>query len=680
MENENTMTEQQDIQDRKSIAEFFLRLHRHHYNVDQSAASQVRNIGVDGSLYTYELEVDRDGLPETRRMTISLIGDGGGSKSKCFKVSYDDLLVIKIPPKPIETFEEYVESISAERKIAAKLAPDVEFVAPGIAVIMKRVHTLADGEGASSLELERKYIKWLRKHRKYQRFLKVKGSFVFVMDLSRHAFLSEVLDRLHLRGEMKEEVRAEIIQSHDLVWDVIAFEEKYGDDVSSVSFDMPKVFSEYETEIRNFLDGRKKSGVFTAYDKHQWLIDHLAEKEIKLDPSVHSEKFQKELNSAVLKVMEKNRDIVQSYRNTVRNYIRNVKFSQNKAKMGGITTNVTELLACLNTKGLAIRDLKPDNLFVVGSPELNPFLFSSADAYSLGLIDFETAVLIKPKNHKQIQQPLRAGTPSYATPLHMFKNEILQEIYGDLHRILHLQDWHAVVGIIYNVVTGETLFEQTRKWLSKIKEITKKAAEEKRPPSFVVQFSGKNFWSAAQLEFRKKTEENEKALKSIEIILPETFHPLLKEQMDYVGRKITKSLQKRVISQVIFSGDKNRNNLIKSSYEEIHRYRLKWEQGGGAPKTPPETREQIVSLLKDLERLKALQKTHGDIVAVTGRSTARFTVLELMQAMFHVVIRSMYNEEWGELKTDALEKAEAEEEKSSHDETTILYESTIMYE
>lgn len=671
--------ELKEKQERENVVQFFLRLHRHHFRASKNTPSKVRNVASDGSVYTYELEVEREGLPEIRRMAIALIGDGGGSKSRCYKVSYDDLLVVKIPPTPITTFEAYIENINAERRIAAKLAPDREFVVPGVSVIIKRLQNISDSEGLSPIEVERKYIKWLKTHPKNQRFLKIKNTFVFVMDLSKHAFLSEVLDRLHLKGELQAEMRSEIMQCHDLVWDIIAFEEKYGHDVASISFEMPKVFSEYETSIRSFLEMKQKSTLFTTYEKHQWLIDHLAEGYVELNRSEHSMELEKALNEVIHQVMVKNQDVIDSYRATIRDYIRTVKFSQNKAKMAGIVTNITELIACLHQKGLSIRDLKPDNLFVVGSPELNPFLFNSADSYSLGLIDFETAVLIKPKNYKQIEQPLRAGTPSYATPSHMFKNDILIEIFGDLPRILHLQDWYAAVGIIFNIVTGETLFEQTRKWLSKIKEITKNAIEAKKPPAFIVETSSKHFWGAAQNEFNKKTEANKNSLRSVEVALSDTFSGLVSKELEQVNVKLMRTLQKRIISQVIFNGDKNRQNLIKSSYNDIYRYRIKWEQGNNIPKTPPKTQEEIVRLLKDLEHLKALQRENELFIDIFTKIPVKIKVLDLMQTMFHVVLRSMYNEEWGKLAEDES-LLYPEELPDVTDETTILYEATIMYD
>ena len=63
----------------------------------------------------------------------------------------------------------------------------------------------------------------------------------------------------------------------------------------------------------------------------------------------------------------------------------------------------------LKAKGIAIRDLKPDNIFVVGGDFLQ-----AANEFSLGLIDFETAVNFSVKDD-EISQPLLAGTPAYAT-------------------------------------------------------------------------------------------------------------------------------------------------------------------------------------------------------------------------------------------------------------------------
>ena len=51
-----------------------------------------------------------------------------------------------------------------------------------------------------------------------------------------------------------------------------------------------------------------------------------------------------------------------------------------------------ELLFHLKEKNAAIRDLKPDNMFLVGDSDNPDTFLTSGENYSLGLIDLETSV------------------------------------------------------------------------------------------------------------------------------------------------------------------------------------------------------------------------------------------------------------------------------------------------
>jgi len=128
-----------------------------------------------------------------------------------------------------------------------------------------------------------------------------------------------------------------------------------------------------------------------------------------------------------------------------------------------------------------MRDFKPDNILVTGDPEKNPNFLSSSDEYQLGLIDVETAVLYENPGDDKIEQPQLGGTPLFATPSQLFKNTVLQEVYGDVSTILYLQDWYAAIVMIYLVVTGERLFEKTAMRLPAIIRVIEKEQKAKDP-------------------------------------------------------------------------------------------------------------------------------------------------------------------------------------------------------
>ena len=162
-------------------------------------------------------------------------------------------------------------------------------------------------------------------------------------------------------------------------------------------------------------------------------------------------------------------------------------------------------LAWLREKRVSMRDLKPDNLFVAGDPARYPLFLRSPNEFSLGIIDVETAVDFEKSKYKNTKQPLLGGTPFYATPSHFVKNEVIMYKFKNLGKILHLQDWHATLVMIYKVITGELLFEQTAKLFGDIKHMMINANKPDGYQSDFFEEASRMFWQSAVLEFQAKT-------------------------------------------------------------------------------------------------------------------------------------------------------------------------------
>ncbi|MCP4353392.1 MAG: hypothetical protein GY795_48705 [Desulfobacterales bacterium] len=676
--------------ERAGVVNLFLSLYKHQSGVSQTAPAEVipMNPDSEGPDFVYELRVNRNQKWESRRMTVSPIGESGGttktktrgSKSVCFKVIYDDLLVVKIPPFPITDFREYVKNIDAEGNIAIRLSPEIEFVAPGVTAVMRKVRSLDDTSALSPSETEKQYIRWLLNNPEYQEYLKIAGAFVFFMDLSKHSFLSYVVEKMHDEEILKDEIARDIIKSHDLLWDIMGFEGKYGSENISLCFNINKIYSDYETEARALLKKYNITSV-SPYEKQEWFLFHLAKKQVQNSKDV-SEEFLDELNESVRKILDNNKEDIESYRKAVKKYVTKVMFKQNKLKMGGIIANVLRLLASLKKRGIAIRDLKPDNLFVVGNPDENPLVLESTELSSLGLIDFETAVAgletykARDKNNPKTGQPLLGGTPSYCSPSHLFPNGVLEETLGNLARTLYFQDWQASIAMIYNVITGDTLFEKTRKLLSRVRNIAQKAVLEKRPLTDAFKSGSQIYWSSAVSEFKEKLSENGELLKAVDIFLPEDARKMVWENMVTRKKSIERTTVNYIKSQVIFSSNKNRNNLWRCSPEDIGKYRKKWEKGESIPKTPPEIRKQIVKFLQGLEYLKLQLEEQNRLIKLIEDPGSGVSAYDLAELMFEIVFKAMYREKWGKLSVATYEHA-GDEPKG---EATILYEATIMYE
>ncbi len=665
-----------------SVVEFFLDLYKRQLEASESAVSDILPVKshAESPDTIYEFHVENDEKKTSRRMTIATLGEGSGSKSKCFKVAYDNLIVVKIPPSSITNFAEYIRNIRAEGRIALNLAPEIEYVAPGVTAILKKIKGFSDAEAFSPEALEKRYVKWLVKNQDYQDYLKIGESFVFFMDLSKNSFLSYVVDEMHDKRAFKNRVQEEIMEARNLLWDVLEFEGKYGGENLSIFFDMNRIYSDYETKIRKALKKYEDPVVLSPYEKQKWFLHHLAEKKME-DRKAHlPPQCAKDLSMALRMITKENKREIAAYKRAVQKYITETTFAQNRAKMSGIIINIIDLLASLKERGVAIRDLKPDNLFVVGDSE------RSAEDYSLGLIDFETSVSFKKTcasspgasiPAERLKQPLLAGTPSYATPSHLFKNQVIKETLGDLTRILCLQDWQAAIGMIYNVVTGECLFKHTRRLLSKISGDAREAIRNGEPMADIFKQSSRMFWASAADEFTERTEARKERLESVEIYVPEKAQKMLLREILKEREHTVKKIRKYVLSQVMFSKNKDRKSLIRSSLEKIVRYRTKLEKGG-IPETPLEIRKKIVNWLQGLEELKLQSEREERWTTLLKRSKPRTSAYELLELMFTLVLKSMYKEEWGTLSGNR--QIAPPDEADDSGETTIVYEDTITFE
>jgi serine/threonine protein kinase len=669
-----------DFSDKKQfvyVKESVLRFFLNTYKLQLGASEQDlgKFIYIESQLYgqteTYELQVRRDNKWMSRRMGIAPLGDGTGSKSKCFKVFYDDILVIKIPPSPIKDFEKYIEGIYAERRIANHLMPDVECIFPSISALLKKIPPFSSESDIFPEDLERKYIELLRQDPFFQQYLKIGDTFAFFMSLSKHSFFSSVLEEMHDR---KNKLREEIMAQSDVLWDALAFEEKYGADKSTLFFNISDVYTAYE---KNIILLAKKYNIFSIpiYKRKEWFLEQLAETDFEKEENpipAH------ELTRIFTQMLPDEKNVVEQYRKTMTEYVYHRSFEQNKTKAKAIIRNILTLLAAMERKGVAIRDLKPDNIFVIGDSRFSDF--------SMGLIDFETAVLLNPCEYEDILQPMMAGTPSYATPSHLFRNEVLTELLANLPRVMHHQDWYAMIVMIYHTITGDRLFEETRKMLPKIGKIVHNPLPEGMTMTKLFKHCSRTFWNSAQQEFLQKIGNHRQMLDVVEISVPEDYQTILQQENAKFKTNLALSIRAHIRAQNIFKSEKSCQDLLRASHKMIRQSRINWEKGVNVPKSQPAIRLRIISFLQKLEELKFQYNEKSRYKELLDKENSQLSVYDLLSFMFEVVITTMYKPEWEEAEgvgsaefdlTDQVsyEKTISVEEIST--EETMSYEKTI---
>ncbi len=289
--------------------------------------------------------------------------------------------------------------------------------------------------------------------------------------------------------------------------------------------------------------------------------------------------------------------------------------------MEALAANLLELLAWLGKQGVAMRDLKPDNLLVAGNPDAYPLFLASADDFTLGLIDVETACDFGSPDAGAFVQPQLGGPRSTPPPLIFFPTGSLPKVHGDLGKVLHYQDWHAVAAIIFEMATGKRLFGRTAGQVPRIMGALQKAVTEHR--SLVDLYRAVNgvFWQQAAEEFARVTAIHGQRLEVLRVRMPRFFMSVAAAAMDRaqqcVDHRFDACLGRR--SEGLSATD--RQKLKACSAAQLQRLKEKYRTSG------TDDHQRIAAWCDDLAALKqeaeALAAAMNPLPEASGVVSAR---------------------------------------------------------
>lgn len=631
------------VSDKEQVLKFFLKLFKQQIGADPMAPTRLNLVENRTTCpnETYEMRVMHNNEWDKRRMSIGLLGQGGGSRSKCYYVIYDSHLVLKIPATPIPDFAKYHQQVAAEARIVARLSPR-ECIVPRVAVILKAVHSIADGDNLSEEELEEKYVHFIGLRPEYQDYLKIGPSFVFFMDLAKHFFLSTTLDEIH---SGKQRLVNEALKQQDLLWDQHGFVCRYGEEAGTVCHELQEAYYRCEGRMRQLVEQANLDEDIPAFRFKQWFVTHLAGEKIDPDEQELPEELVERINRLLLKVTKANHQQVERYRQGVKGYVRETRFSQYRLQLENLSTNTLDLLAWIGAKGLALRDLKPENLFVAGKAKAYPLFLSDIKKFSIGLIDVETAVVIDSDDPEDIPQPQLAGTPLYATPSHLLSNLILKEVYGDVRQILHLQDWYATTAIIFKIVTGQNLFATTARVFPEILKHLKLLDPAGPDLDKDIARINRLFWNSSVAEFRDAMVRHHSAFTRVEVAVPESIIPDIVKTLHRGCDELATDLANTVSRQTVFSGREKCQFLMDASVEKIRKMRkkLEMEESGGQR---AKHRGQALEVLTSIETTKKALERKLEAAAALKSTGAPIWADQLLQTMFQRVYSAMYLPHW----------------------------------
>ncbi len=634
----------------QDVERFFLDLFRLQLGAPRQAQRKLERLTGPsaGREKTYKLFIRNRGEWRSRGMSISPLGEDIGSNSQCYYVIFDTHMVVKIPARPVKDFSDYIQRIRYEGQIVAKLAP-WECIIPNISVIMHMIRAFPEDSHLSEKMLEKKYLRLLDSSPQYREALKIGGRFSFFMNLSRHYFLSHVLHSLHT---LKDQTCEVITSDADLILDCNGFENKYGQKNAWICFELQKLFIQFNTGLNQL---ELQTGELISADEQQrkdWLFSYLAGQDTTLYLTQLNDEVITQINELLKQTTDKATQIVSSYKTLASAYAQTRLFSRNKPEIEGISANVLLLLSWLGKNSVAIRDLKPDNLFVAGNPENYPQFLASAKDYTIGLIDLETAVDYRPGGSLPTAQPPLGGTPAYATPSHFFSNDILMDFYQDLPLILHLQDWYAVAAIIYEGITGKRLFRQTTAQISELLKHVNERIEQDLPLQDIYREKSRLFWQDAIAEFEMRTHDNEKWLASVQVDWPES---MLEPFQNYLTKEIrmTEDLfNAHIEAEPVFEKEFPGGLLAGSSHEQICRL-VEIYKGTDNQPLPKNAPADLPSKLENLAGLKKRAEHLLELTKLADSPSRSMPARDLLELMFGVVFRAMYPEDWETLSLAA---------------------------
>ncbi len=559
-----------------------------------------------------------------RRVTLGPIGEDSGSKSKCFLVIYDDKIVVKVPPIPITDFDAYIKSMKKERRIIEKVQPR-ESVIPTLGVILNKYQPYLEDMSAAGKELtEESAEEWLRENPDFQEYFQIEGGFVFFMDLARYVFLADAIALFHA---IDSGLQDELLRDPTIIDDFDKFEGRYGLENAQLGMDLKSVYDEFEDHLRKLMVKAGVSPSLLLYKTQEWFFRHVAELQVEKDEKKGlDDGFVNQLNKLLKKIMDENRDLVNEYKQMVQDSIQTVSFSQYKMYMEGLISNSLELLAWLDYKGVAIRDIKPDNLLVAGDPDRYPAFLSAPNTYKIGLIDVETAVDIKPEDGRLVQ-PQLGGTPFYATPLNMFSNKTLLSAHGDLQRALFLQDWFSTLAMIYGIVVNDYLFGKTAKQLVILTRKIQKALKADQPPEAVLNEANKIFWTTAAEEFNSSMRAHREQFRTIRVFLHGNVRTLFEREFTKEMKNADKAIKKLIAQQSLFKNKKNQMQLYQGAPDRITEVIDKI-------KNKPDIDTRSLAQLERVRELKQRQQYYNEVVGLVQDPNSEMSALYLMDVMF----------------------------------------------
>jgi hypothetical protein len=225
-------------------------------------------------------------------------------------------------------------------------------------------------------------------------------------------------------------------------------------------------------------------------------------------------------------------------------------------------------------------------------------------------------------------------------------NTILNEVYGDVRTILHMQDWYATIAIIYKIITGKNLFSYTAlvfpDLLKQIKLMDPAGPDMDKDVGYI----NKTFWSSAIAELNQAIASDGDILERIEIAVPRSIVPNLVKSLHSVSNRITTSLAKTISQQTVFTGRDKHQFLLDATVAKIGQMKKKLNQQKPGSIKRNQQKEKALAVLNRIEEKKNRLQRKLEAAAALKAMIGIISADQLLEAMLEQVFTHMYLPQW----------------------------------
>jgi hypothetical protein len=177
------------------------------------------------------------------------------------------------------------------------------------------------------------------------------------------------------------------------------------------------------------------------------------------------------------------------------------------------------------------------------------------------------------------------------------------------------------------------------------------------------------FWHSAVVEFQVKTEEAQKALKSVVVNLPEYVTHMFGKVLVKERKSIARSIKDCVDTQHIFEKDQIREVLLKASHSKTCQFKADLESKAENAENPTSPRTEAIAFLHKLADLKAQFGQHAYMQKLLSQPEIKLSAYDILTFMFNVMLNNMYRSEWKPLFAEAVIECEMPDEETIIEDT-----------